>query len=310
MPSKMYYACKFCGGSSPNSFEASERMLGMGGSFTYSECADCKSVQISQIPKNLADYYSHSGYYSFLPLVQSSFVRRVFKQIRMNLFLKIKAKAFEPSYGYWLKKLNPSFHSKIADVGCGNGQLLYELYASGYTDLHGFDPYMEKDHKVNVNLHLWAQRIEESNSCFDLIMMHHAFEHMEDPMEILQACFDKLNPGGQLLIRTPVTDAKIWQEKKELWVQLDAPRHLVIPSVLGFEMLSKAIGFDLREVLFDSTAFQFWGTDLYERGFSLDPKLVNDFYSRDEINELEKKALHYNEEGQGDQVCFFIKKPL
>ncbi|WP_158531186.1 class I SAM-dependent methyltransferase [Algoriphagus chordae] len=228
----------------------------------------------------------------------------------MNLLFATNAKAFEPSFGYWLKKLAPGFHSKIADVGCGNGQLLYELYASGYTDLHGFDPFMEKDQVINANLHLRKQRIEESESTFDLIMMHHAFEHMESPMETLQACFDKLNPGGKLLIRTPVTDAEIWKEKRELWVQLDAPRHLVIPSVVGFERLSKAIGFDLYEVLFDSSAFQFWGTALYEQGFTLRPNLVDELYSKEELVSLDEKALLYNKEGIGDQVCFFLTKPI
>lgn len=310
MPSDLYKACKFCGSLSLNSFEASERMFGMGGTFAYSECADCRSIQLDEVPQNLGDYYSRSGYYSFLPLVQSGLARRVFKQIRMNLFFATKAHIFQPNeYGYWLKKLAPKFHSKIADVGCGNGQLLYELFASGYTDLHGFDPFMEKNIAINTHLHLWKKRIEESEISFDVIMMHHAFEHMESPMETLQACYDKLIPGGKLLIRTPVTDAAIWKEKREFWVQLDAPRHLIIPSVSGFELVSKAIGFDLDEVLFDSTAFQFWGTELYERGFSLQQKSTEDIFSKEEIAALEKKALQYNQEGKGDQACFFLSKP-
>ncbi|MEB2783060.1 class I SAM-dependent methyltransferase [Algoriphagus persicinus] len=228
----------------------------------------------------------------------------------MNLFLATKAQVFQPNeYGYWLKKLAPKYHSKIADVGCGNGQLLYELFASGYTDLHGFDPFMEKNLAINTNLHLWKKPIEESETSFDLIMMHHAFEHMESPMETLQACYDKLNPGGKLLIRTPVTDAAIWKEKREFWVQLDAPRHLIIPSISGFEMLSRAIGFEFYDLLFDSTAFQFWGTELYERGFSLHQKSAADIFSKEGLANFEKKALQYNLEGKGDQVCFFLRKP-
>jgi SAM-dependent methyltransferase len=285
-------------------------MFGMGGAFGYTSCEDCKSIQLGRIPENLGDYYSHTGYYSFLPLVQSSLARRVFKQLRMKLFLSTKSSLFEPTYGYWLKKLAPSFDSKIADVGCGNGQLLYELYASGYTNLHGFDPFLEADLQINPGLQLWKQHIEASDDRFDLIMMHHAFEHMSNPREILQSCYDKLNPGGRLLIRTPVSDSQVWQEKGIFWVQLDAPRHLIIPSISGFERLSQAMGFDLKEVLFDSTAFQFWGTELYERGLSLDPKLVDELYSKEELATLEKKALHYNKEGKGDQVCFFLSKRI
>ena len=310
MPFDLDKACKFCGSNSLGTFEATERMFGMGGSFHYSECLDCKSIQLDEIPQNLGDYYLSSGYYSFLPLVQSGFARRLFKQIRMNLLKTTKAKVFEPGiYAHWLKKINPPFDAKIADVGCGNGQLLYEMYASGYTDLHGFDPFLEHDKKINSHLHLWKKQLEESSNSFDLIMMHHAFEHMESPMEALQACFDKLNPGGKLLIRTPVTDAAIWKEKRQFWVQLDAPRHLIIPSVAGFDILSKTLGFNLEEVLFDATGFQFWGTGLYEQGFTLDHKQMNERYSQQELAVFEKKALQYNKEGKGDQVCFFLTKP-
>ncbi|MEP0711712.1 class I SAM-dependent methyltransferase [Algoriphagus sp.] len=308
MSTRLYKACKFCGGSSLTTFQASERMFGMGGSFTYTECMDCKSIQLDEVPDDLARYYHNSDYYSFLPLVPSGLARRVFKKIRMNLFLASGAKVVEPSFGYWFKKLGPGFHWKIADVGCGNGQLLYELYASGFTDLHGFDPFMEKDLAVNEQLHLWKKRLEDSEDQFDLIMMHHAFEHMESPMEILQACYDKLNAKGKVIIRTPVTDAQVWRDKREYWVQLDAPRHLNIPSVMGFDTLARTIGFDLQEVIFDSSAFQFWGTALYEEGFHLDLKMRDKLFSKRELEAWEKKALHYNEEGKGDQVCFFLTK--
>ncbi|WP_439488116.1 class I SAM-dependent methyltransferase [Algoriphagus sp.] len=307
----MKKACKFCGSLNNASFEATERMFGLGGSFAYSECLDCGSLQMDEIPQNLGEYYQRTGYYSFLPLNHSGFARKVYKRIRMKLLLATQSKIFEPrDYGYWLKKLAPGFHFRIADVGCGNGQLLYELYAAGFTDLHGFDPFMEKDQAVNTSLHLWKKRIEASDGLFDLIMLHHAFEHMENPVEALQACYDKLKPGGKLLVRTPVTDAAVWKEKRAYWVQLDAPRHLIIPSVTGFQLVSQSIGLTFEELLFDSSAFQFWGTSLYEKGFSLDLKLVEQHFSPEELAELEKKALLYNQEGKGDQVCFFLRKPL
>ena len=225
----------------------------------------------------------------------------------MKLLLGTKSKFFEPKeYGYWLKKLAPKFQDRIADVGCGNGQLLYELYASGFTELHGFDPFMEKDLVINDQLHLWKKPIEAVDMSFDLIMMHHAFEHMESPMEGLQACYYRLIPGGKLLIRTPVTDGEIWKEKRAYWVRLDASRHLIIPSVHGFEQVSKSIGFNLDEVLFDSTSFQFWGTELYERGFALRQKSAEDIFAQEELISLAEKALRYNQEGKGDQSGLFF----
>lgn len=227
----------------------------------------------------------------------------------MRIFLWLGLKWVAPIYGYWLRKVHSSFSARIADVGCGNGQLLYELYAGGYKDLHGFDPFIEKELHITPGLKLWKKRIEESDLTFDLIMMHHSFEHMEDPGAILRACFEKLNPGGKLLIRCPVADAKVWKLNREFWVQLDAPRHLIIPSLKGLQAKAKETGFVLDEVEFDSSDFQFWATELYKRGFNLDESKTKTFLTAKDRKEFQEKALRYNQEGKGDQVCFYLSKP-
>lgn len=301
-------SCKFCGSNNRVLFEATERMFGQGGEFTYSECLDCGSLQLENIPEDLTPYYSNTAYYSFNKLNESDLKTRILKNIRLRGYLLTGFSKFEPIYGYWLKKIHPGFGAKIADVGCGNGQLLYELFASGYRDLHGFDPFIEKTERVNSCLQLNKQKIEDTDLTFDLIMMHHSFEHMESASQILETCFEKLNPGGQLLIRTPVTDGEVWKTKRELWVQLDAPRHLIIPSISGFKTLAEMIGFVLDEVEFDSTALQFWGTALYEKGLPLDPLTLEKYFDAETLKSFVEKPEILNKEGRGDQVCFYLKK--
>lgn len=310
MPIDLNPSCKFCGKEEFLIFQAKERMLQMPGEFTYHECQSCKSIQLIDIPENLSDYYPVDSYYSQAPLVESSNLKNQLKSLRLKLFLNLPFNFLAPSYGYWLKKINPKRNYRIADLGCGNGQLLYEMYASGYQNLEGFDPFIPKTKKLNSNLTLWKKPFEDSVGFFDLIMMHHAFEHMADPKAILELCFEKLNPGGKILIRTPVTDAEVWKEKREMWVQLDAPRHLVIPSVKGFSLLAEHLGFSLDEVVFDSTEFQFWGTSLYEKGYPLNPDLAKSMFTSKELTEMKKRALRLNQEGKGDQVCFYLTKPI
>lgn len=300
-------SCLFCGGSSQRAFQARERMLGLGDQFTYLECQACGSLQISKVPNNLEIYYP-KNYYSFQKLSQSNPFVRMLKRIRMWAFQSFGI--FSPIYGYWLQKLSIGKNARIADVGCGNGQLLYELYCGGFQNLEGYDPFMEKEIQVSPELTLFPREIEKVEGSFDLIMMHHAFEHMEDPNTTLKACWEKLTPGGKLLVRLPVADAQIWKEKGDLWVQLDAPRHLTIPTVKGLSLLAEEVGFILDELEFDSSAFQFWGTELYARGKKLNPELVDLFYSEKELKEMHKKALRYNQEGKGDQACFYFSKPV
>lgn len=308
MPIDSLAFCKFCGSHKQELFSAKERMLGLGGEFQYAECKACGSLQLESIPEDLSVYYP-PNYYSFSGLSTSSLGIRVLKNLRMRFFLWLGLQWQAPMYGYWLKKVHPGFSARIADVGCGNGQLLYELYAAGYTDLHGFDPYIEREKQIASGLTLWKKRIEESHFMFDLIMMHHSFEHMEDPHQVLKACYEKLNPGGKLLVRCPVADSEVWREKGELWVQLDAPRHLIIPTVRGLKSKAESLGFVLDEVEFDSSDFQFWGTTLYEQGETLQQSKVGKFFSREEREILKEKALQYNQEGRGDQACFYLRKP-
>lgn len=308
MPFDPMKKCKFCGSSDQIQHLAEERMFKKGGEFTYLECLSCGSLQLETIPTDLSPFYS-SDYYSFLDLSYSSPFRRFIKKLRMKAFYKFGSRFFEPSYGYWLKRIRPKFSDRIADIGCGNGQLLYEFYASGFQDLHGFDPFIHKEKVISPSLTIWKKTIEESDLKFDLIMMHHSFEHMPDPNDILKVCFERLKSGGRLLIRTPVSDAQVWKDAGVYWVQLDAPRHLIIPSSAGLEISAKNVGFVLDEIEFDSSAFQFWGTELYKKGLPLDQNLINKNFSKEEMDSFNKKAFLFNQEGKGDQVCFYLSKP-
>lgn len=66
---------------------------------------------------------------------------------------------------------------------------------------------------------------------FDLIMFHHSLEHMSEQRGVLARVRKLLATGGWCLIRLPVVPNDAWQEFRENWVQLDAPRHEIIHSV-------------------------------------------------------------------------------
>ena len=308
MPINTHSKCKFCHSDRLKLFEATERMLGLGGEFHYSECLTCGSLQLEDLIDDFSPFYP-KNYYSFSSLRRSTSSVKLLKFLRMKFFMLTGMKKMAPLYGYWLRKLKPGFSDTIADIGCGNGQLLYELSVSGFSDLHGFDPFIERTEVISPSLKLWKKRLEDSDLTFDVIMMHHSFEHMEDPEAILASCYEHLNPGGKLLIRCPVADAEVWKTKNSLWVQLDAPRHLIIPTLDGMNQVADRVGFILKEIEFDSSDFQFWGTLLYENGQRLDHSKINSYLDPKERDELQQKALRFNREGKGDQACFYLVKP-
>jgi predicted SAM-dependent methyltransferase len=308
MPIEIQHKCGYCEYHDQfSNHHVKEMMFGTGQIFDYAECPKCKSLQQFKIPENLGEYYP-KDYYSFKGLVKSSPLKNFLKKLRFDLFL-FGFPLIKPFYGDWLKYTKMSKNSRIADVGCGNGQLLYELYASGFRNLEGYDPYIENKVNINSHLKLFNKSVFEMEGKYDLIMMHHAFEHMINFPKVMKKCFSLLNAGGYLLIRVPVTNAQVWKEEGVNWVQLDAPRHLSIPSTKGMMNLAGTAGFDTRKIEFDSTAFQFWGTELYKRGIPLkegEPRLESIFGNK--LKEFQKKALLYNKKGIGDQASFYFYK--
>ncbi|GGZ13039.1 hypothetical protein GCM10007049_00990 [Echinicola pacifica] len=117
--------CVACGNSKNNSvFTAVERMFEMGHEFDYLECSKCSSLQIISPPADLSKYYVPE-YYTFQRLNNSGFLRNVFKKVRWQFYKWRIYRASYPAYLRWLYKLEASEDDAIADIGCGNGQLVY-----------------------------------------------------------------------------------------------------------------------------------------------------------------------------------------
>ncbi len=309
MPTEKPETCKLCGQKSIFlSQVAREMMFGTKEEFHYKSCPNCKSVFITEVPSNLADHYP-DNYYSFVPLVISTTHKKRMKAWRYSLYLMTGLKKFQPFFAEWFDIIKPPLHAQIADVGCGNGQLLYELHAAGYKHLRGYDPYIENTREIAKGVKVYKKELAEAEVTFDLIMMHHALEHVAEPADAFRDAFDHLNPGGCFLVRVPVTDAKVWEESGVDWVQLDPPRHLFVPSVQGLTTLAEKYGFETKKVIFDSRGFQFWGTELYKKDIPLRFAEPDKIFPPEVLDEYEKKALRYNEKGWGDQASFYFYKP-
>src|SRR6185437_9012453 len=100
------------------------------------------------------------------------------------------------------------------------------------------------------------------------IMFHHSFEHIEDQIGTLAEVKSKLSPNGLCLIRIPVAQWA-WRHYGVNWVQLDAPRHFVIHTHESMIMAAEQAGLNIVNVEYDSTAFQFWGSELYRKDIPL-----------------------------------------
>ena len=109
-----------------------------------------------------------------------------------------------------LAYINNLVPGRILDIGCGPGWLLSAL--PGAWEKFGIEPdrvtteITEESGIIVADTLLGA---DYRGKPFDVIVMHHVIEHMEDPEAAIKEVFRILKPGGKLLIGTPDFDSPV-----------------------------------------------------------------------------------------------------
>src|SRR5882672_1010789 len=314
------HRCPACGSEgNGNGCAAREMMLGLREEFQYYECGACGCLVLRDEPADWSRYYP-AQYYS-LTRPRESWLKRKLKRARARRSLgghgllgRILVDRWgAPAFADWMLRARVGYDSPIVDVGAGNGDLLRQMHDAGFTHLIGIEPYIACDADLAPGLKLLKGDLERLCGTHALLMFNHSFEHLEDPRGTLLAARERLDRDGSVLIRMPVAGTLAWQKYGVNWVQLDAPRHICIQTVRSMGMLATQTGFELADVLFDSTGFQFWGSEQYVRDVPLmDPQshAVNPHASRfqaDELARFESEAVRLNHEQLGDQACFYLR---
>jgi len=305
-------------------YRVREMMYGLNEEFLYFQCVQCKCLQIIKFPENISKYYP-KGYLSFVT-DPSYFYRKPLESWVRRLRDSYSALG-KGLLGQWVEKFYPAptdlkalsripltKESKILDVGCGSGTLLYLLHEAGFSNLLGVDSYIDQDIEYKNGLTIFRQELQEVKGSWDLIMFHHSFEHMQDPIKTLQSVSRLLKVGGFCLIRIPVASSFAWEDYGVHWVQLDAPRHFFLHSLDSLRILARKEKFHIEDIVFDSDEFQFWGSEQYKKGISLQSEKsyslnpAKSIFNQKQVDEFRKKAAQLNRDARGDQAVFYLKK--
>ncbi len=303
-------------------------MFGTRDPFEYIECAACGTVQIADVP-DLARYYP-KDYFSFdadREIVLAANLRRRMgarlaggyltqgKGLAGKLMLKYKpwiADHFPPSMR--AKCLGLDRDSRILDFGSGGGHLLQTLHYFGFRDLSGADAFIQDDVEYDTGVKVYKKRLSELEPSYDLIMLHHAFEHVSDPFGTLVQLHRLIAPEKYCLIRIPIVNFA-WEKYEINWVQLDPPRHLFLYTEQALIDLAEKAGFVVDEVIYDSTAMQFWGSEQYVMDIPLNdsrseniPDNQNSVFDRTQIELWQRQADELNTQRRGDQACFYLRR--
>lgn len=311
--------CRICGNSQGlEIFRVREMMFGSRELFKYFQCPDCGCLQIDEFPADMSKYYS-ADYYSYNMPVPEGFSLKSFLRKKRDRF----AVSGSGISGKILSMMFPSdiirfysgipFDSRILDVGCGSGSLVWRLREAGFSNAIGIDPYIDDTIVYSNGAKVEKRPLSRMEGTWDLVTFHHSFEHISDPEAELSKVRELISDRGTCIIRIPLADSWAWEHYGTNWVQIDAPRHFYLHSVKSMEILAAKTGFAVDHVEYDSTAFQFWGSEQYQKNISLTS--VNSYsvspdtslFNKKIIKSFERKTKDLNIAGRGDQAAFFLK---
>jgi len=313
--------CKICNHNSKNQIlNVREMYFGTRELFEYLECSNCGCLQLLNPPKDYAVHYP-KDYFTFQQKHEGK-IKSILNRYRDKAAMGDKSflgnilykKFGEPTYITRLKVVGVGLNDSILDVGCGQGILLHKMKESGFDNVFGIDPFIDETIVYKNGLKILKKDLSDMVGVYDLIMFNHSFEHMENPLQVMKKSNELLKLNKTLLIRIPVADSYAFKHYKENWCSLDAPRHLFLHTKKSIKILAEQSGFEVKKINYDSRSWQLWGSEQYninislldDRSYYISPK--NSIFTKNQIDEFEKKTIDLNKNGEGDQAEFYLQK--
>lgn len=314
------FKCKVCGENHEGTIHhAKEMMFGLRETFTYFQCAFCECLQISEIPLNISNYYPQD-YYSFAPydgyrykgIPGKYYTARIKSTLFAETLLQKAINFINPVLKLKIFNGIINYDSRILDVGCGNGDMfLYPFKEVGINNVMGCDPFIPYDINYQNGLKIIKKDVSQIDGKWDVIIYNHSFEHVPNPQENLKCVSELLTSKGVCILRIPTVPNYCWTTYQTNWAQLDAPRHLFLHSPKSISILASNVGLTCEKILYDSTFFQFSGSEAISKGIPLlkmkensEPFLIRK-YKRWKYERLAKQL---NSKNLGDQATFFLYK--
>ncbi|MEP6958276.1 MAG: class I SAM-dependent methyltransferase [Nitrospirota bacterium] len=142
-----------------------------------------------------------------------------------------------------LAKENPK---SFLEVGCGAGHFLRLARKRGYEG-HGCEM---NPHSVETlraeGFHILTD-LDHGVSHYDAILMFQLLEHLLDPFSFLKSLLPYLQPGGVVVITTPITPSCAAFNANPF---LFPPHHQWLPTARAFEHLAERLGLACETTLF------------------------------------------------------------
>jgi SAM-dependent methyltransferase len=322
------HTCRICDDAgSKKRYVAREMVQGTREPFDYLLCGTCGTLYLADLPADIGKYYQN--YYSISSQAEW---RPPEASLTPGLKAACRASMKHPSPGSTLMleqtlKIPPymGFQSlyplgldasaAILDVGCGNGFLVEALDRIGFGNVCGCDPFLTADSTFPGGSRLVKRYLADMTGSWDLIMMHHSFEHVPDPVATAQLIDERLAPGGRCLLRFPNVDSIEFARYGGNWWGLHAPRHYHIYSRDSLARVFAGTSLKIESVWCDSQFDHY----LYSHDYSLglaetDPDSIRkrglheDRWPANKIEDIKRNVDWYNKKLIGDWIVYVLHK--
>ena len=223
-----------------------------------------------------------------------------------------------------LERLLPASRRRLIDIGCGPGFFLQTACARGWQG-EGLEPSKQaSEHARSLGLRVAqgffsAERARELGR-FDVVHMNNVLEHVPNPVALLTAAHDLLDPGGVLVVGvpndfSPLQIAAAAQGLPRWWVA--PPHHLnyfdfsslaAVLEQLGFALAERQTSFPMEMFLLmgeDYTADSALGRACHNRRKRFDLALAEK--GLDEVRRHFYRALA--DSGLGREAIIFAVRP-
>jgi SAM-dependent methyltransferase len=194
---------------------------------------------------------AHSLKYKIARLRYASFrlksVNPILQEMLAILIELLTGKTVSYSLGI---PLQLSSDAHIFELGFGAGAWLESMSSLGYRYLYGYDisSNLENVGRIkNLGIEVTTGDFLKNtypDNYFDLVRLEHVFEHLLEPMLVIQRIYGMLKPGGALVLNFPSSEGFAFALSPKHCFYRDSPRHLFLHTKYSAKKILQAAGFE------------------------------------------------------------------
>lgn len=191
-------------------------------------CKDCDIIRQYPIPSlsQISSYYDRN----YQAYTNSN-----------NVILSFLSKIY---FFFYKKHLNVNKIDNILDYGCGTAQILNYLSLDGYKNLYAFD--YTRHNSLNKSIIFLNNHKEISSKKYDLIILNHVLEHVQNPHKLIYFLKSVLKENGMIVGQTPNYKDFTYRIFGKYWGPLHQPYHLNIFSKKTLYSLCKNLNLKVK----------------------------------------------------------------